>query len=99
MPMLCEPEINSWYRDNAGKIFQVVALDDADSAVEVQHFGGEIEAFPLGSWYGAELESIDAPEDWSGALDDVSRDDLGDTGMATHPEVWSGPWEEIDRAD
>lgn len=97
MNMPHEPEINAWYRDPFGKTFQVVAIDENDKTVELQHFGGELEGLPLSAWYGIELEAIDPPEDWTGPFDDLLRDDLGDTGFATHPEDWNGPWEEIER--
>jgi len=44
-----DPEINGWYRDSAGKTFQVIAVDD--ETVELQHFGGELEEVTLSVWY------------------------------------------------
>ena len=90
-----DPEIDGWYRDNAGKKFQVIAVDE--ESVELQHFGGELEEVTLSVWYALPLEAVDPPGDWTGTFDNVARDDLGDTGQAIHPEEWSGPWEELDR--
>jgi hypothetical protein len=97
MHMQNEPQIDAWYRDAAGRVFQVVAVDPKDNSVELQHFSGEVEEINLGSWYGMELESIDPPEDWTGPFDDLERDDRGETGYGARPEDWNGPWDELDR--
>lgn len=92
-----EPQVNAWYRDPLGKMFQVVALDDYEKTVELQHVDGALEEMPLSVWYATSLEAIEPSEDWTGPIDDMTRDDLGDNGLATHPVDWNGPWDEIDR--
>jgi hypothetical protein len=69
------PEIGSWFRDDNGKTFEVVAVDDKDHTIEIQHFDGTVEEVDLEGWREMAAEPIDAPEDWSGSMD-VDDDDL-----------------------
>lgn len=68
------PEIGSWFRGN-GKIFEVVAVDDKDHTVEIQHFDGTLEEMDADAWRDMITQPIDAPEDWSGSMD-VDATDL-----------------------
>ena len=63
------PEIGSWFRVSEGKTFEVVAVDEKDLTVEIQHFDGTVEELDVDSWRQMSAESIEAPEDWSGSLD------------------------------
>ena len=81
-----DPEIGNWYRGLNGLIFRVVAIDDDDATVEIQHFEGEVDELDLEAWDELALEPVPAPEDWSGAFDDLERDDLGYTDMNHRPE-------------
>ena len=81
-----DPIVGNWYRHlDKGQMFKVVALDQTTALVELQHFDGDIEEVDLATWRGTDLEIAAAPEDWSGAVDVVERDDLGysETGMTT----------------
>ncbi len=37
------PEIGSWYRRLNGNLFMVVAVDEEDATIELQHFDGTID--------------------------------------------------------
>lgn len=63
------PEIGSWFRVGEGKTFEVVAVDEKDLTVEIQHFDGTVEELDVDSWRQMSAEPIEAPEDWSGSLD------------------------------
>lgn len=81
-----DPIVGNWYQDLETQTrFKVVAVDDDAGAVEVQHFEGEVEELDLDAWYELVLEPIAPPEDWSGAFDDLDRDDLGDGDVPTAP--------------
>lgn len=67
------PEIGSWFRGN-GKVFEVVAVDDKDHTVEIQHFDGTVEEMDVDAWREMIVQPIDAPEDWSGSMDVGSED-------------------------
>ena len=70
------PGIGTWYRAPGGALFEVVAVDEDDSTIEVQHFDGTVEEFEMDAWLDAALEVAEAPEDWSGSLD-IVREDYG----------------------
>lgn len=72
-----EPMVGSWYQDLInGRVFQVVALDEDEAQVELQHADGDLEELSLDEWHSMDVESTEAPDDWIGPLDDVERDNL-----------------------
>ena len=93
------PREHDWYRDESGRVMQVILFDEDDESVEVQLFEGEITAFDLQSWYELELEPIEPPEDWSGPFDDLVNDDMGNTDKVMRPTDWNGPADEMDQED
>ncbi len=44
------PEIGSWYRQLNGNHFMVVAVDEKDATIELQHFDGTIEDVDVDGW-------------------------------------------------
>ncbi len=91
-----DPRIGNWYRDGeSGRVFEVVAIDEDDGTIEVQHFESEVEEFDIDNWYEFTLETIAAPEDWSGPFDDLVTDDFGDTEEPRVPEQWGSPLDDI----
>lgn len=93
------PREHDWYRDETGRVMQVILFDEDEATVEVQLFEGEITEFDLDNWYELELEAIDPPEDWSGPFDDLVADDMGNTEKPRHPTDWNGPADEMERED
>jgi hypothetical protein len=86
------PTVTQWYRHlDKGQDFQVTAIDDGEQTVELQHFDGDIEEVDLEDWYRLEVEPIEAPEDWTGPMDDVERDDLGYTEVDMTVDDWNRP--------
>jgi len=67
------PSVGDWYRLNGGEPFEVVAVDDDDSTIEVQYADGSVEELDLEDWNAWCDERLlalsDAPEDWSDAAD------------------------------
>ena len=79
------PVLGNWYKHlDKGYEFQVVAYDETDGIVEIQHYDGDVEALELDDWYRMEVEHIEPPQDWSGSMDDFEKDDTGysETGMS-----------------
>jgi hypothetical protein len=72
------PEIGRWYRKPNGNLFEVVAVDDKDGSIEMQHFDGTIEGTEPEGWLSMNAEPAAAPEDWSGSVD-VNEEDLPDS--------------------
>ena len=91
------PVIGNWYKHENGEIFEVVALDTADSTVEIQYFDGTIEELDLDEWEQMEIQAAEPPEDWSGSVDvdDEELDELQDKPA----ENFDDPLEYLDRQD
>lgn len=71
------PVVGRWFRRANGNMFEVVAVDEEDGTIEIQHFDATIEEVDLESW--AELLTVEvrAPEDWSGSVDMDPDDFVG----------------------
>lgn len=90
-----EPIVNQWYRHlDKGYQFQVVAVDEEERTVEIQHFDGDLEELDFDAWAEMELELIEPPEDWTGGMDDIETDDLGYSETEMRESDWSTPLEE-----
>ena len=89
-------ELWQWYAQlDKGQRFRVVAIDEADELIEIQHFDGNVEEIDFDTWIQLEIEPIEAPEDWTGPIDDVERDDLGYTETEMDEEDWNAPLREV----
>jgi len=91
------PEVGHWYahRDK-GQIFQVVAYDEDEGSVEIQDFDGDVDEVDLDTWFAMPLDPAEAPEDWTGPVDDVQPDDLGyASGTEMDARDWRGPLDEF----
>ena len=94
-----EPVLGNWYQHlDKGQLFTVVSIDSDSDTVELQHFDGDIEEIELAAWYDMDLELADAPEDWTGPVDDVERDDIGYTETDMSPDDWREPLQSTRRA-
>jgi Family of unknown function (DUF6763) len=72
------PIVGNWYKHlDKGQLFRVVDVDEDNDMIEVQHFDGDLEQFESDEWFEMDLARAAEPEDWTGPVDDVERDDLG----------------------
>lgn len=71
------PVIGKWFRRRNGNTFEVVAVDEDDGTIEIQHFDATIEEVDLDSWSDLLTVEISAPEDWSGSVDMDPDDYVG----------------------
>jgi hypothetical protein len=86
------PLIGGWYRYlDKGQAFQVVAVDRQAGSVDLEYFDGTLEEVRLMEWHGLNIEACEPPQDWTGAFDDIERDDLGLTETDMTPEDWHEP--------
>jgi len=91
-----DPIIGNWYLHlDKGESFQVVDVDEEAGNVEIQYFDGGLDKVDLDEWYELEIEPMEAPEDWTGPVDDIERDDLEYTETAMGPKEWSEPTREV----
>ncbi|MEX2497062.1 MAG: DUF6763 family protein [Woeseia sp.] len=92
------PPIGSWYRHADGSLFEVVAVDEGDATIELQHYDGTIDEIDRDNWGGLLIESVGAPEDWSGAVD-MDPEDSDGSRQSGMPAGWHDPLEFVDRAE
>ncbi len=93
--MTFEPRIGDWYQAINGDKFEIVALDEDEATLEIQHYDGAVEEIDFDSWEEMELTSIEPPEDWSGSYD-LERDDYGVDLELTGPTDHMNPFDELD---
>lgn len=93
--MSFEPRIGDWYQSINGDKFEIVALDEDEATLEIQHYDGAVEEIDFDTWEEMELISIEPPEDWSGSYD-LERDDYGVDLELTGPTEHMNPFDEID---
>jgi len=95
-----DPILGCWYRHlDKGQEFCVVALDEQNGSVEIQNFDGDLQEIDMEEWRQMELETIEEPENWSGALDIAELDDFGTEITDTLPNDWNAPAREVHLQD
>lgn len=58
------PRIGDWYQAVNGDRFEIVALDEDEATLEIQHYDGAVEELDFDSWEELEVSNIEQPEDW-----------------------------------
>lgn len=91
--------IGAWYQEPSGQSFEVVALDIDTATIEIQYFDGEVEELEFETWGEMQLMAIEAPEDWTGAFEELEIDDLGYSDAVIYPENRAGPLEALETSD
>lgn len=95
MPTEFDPIIGNWYQHrDKGQCFQVVAVDERNDTLELQHFDGDLEEVERVFWYTLDIEVCDEPENWSGPIDVGEVDDYGTEITDTSQEQWDEPLQE-----
>ncbi|MHB1871386.1 MAG: DUF6763 family protein [Steroidobacteraceae bacterium] len=78
-----QPGIGDWYRLSGGELFEVVAINEDDATIDIQHFDGTVEEMDREDWEAqwddGLIEAAEPPEDWSGSVD-VDGDDEASAG-------------------
>ena len=86
---MSKPEIGQWYQHlDKGELFLVTGVDEESGTIEIQYFGGDLDEIDFESWDQLELAPAEAPEDWTGPMDDVETDDLGYSDAESQPPNW-----------
>jgi hypothetical protein len=100
MPNELDPIVGQWYlHHDKGEAFRVVAVDTASHVIEIQSFDGDVEELDAGAWREMDIETAEAPEDWTGPLDDIEPDDLGLTETDMSPQDWQQSLEPTQAAE
>jgi hypothetical protein len=92
------PAIGDWYQAPGGVKFEVVAVDDEDGSIDIQHFDGTVEELEFDAWEESEYLPADPPEDYSGSLD-IERDDYGVDLDRAAVQDWADPLDFLDQAE
>ncbi len=91
-----DPIVGNWYyHHDKGQRFEVVAVDNTTSTVEIQDFDGNIDAIDLEAWYDMEIDLCEPPENWSGPMDIGEIDDYGTEVTDTDEDDWLEPYNEF----
>ncbi len=84
--------VGQWYtRWDKGEIFQVTAYDEESRTAEIQTFDGDLDEIDAETWAALPLGFAEPPEDWTGPVDDVERDDLGYSETDMTAADWAEP--------
>lgn len=87
-----DPIAGQWYRHiDKGQLFRVVSIDEDDDLIEIQYFDGDLEELDSEAWFSMDLDLSEAPEDWTGPVDDVETDDLGHAETEMSEPDWRAP--------
>lgn len=90
MPTEADPIIGTWYEHtDKGQKFEVVSLDEDNGIIGIQYFDGDLDEIELDTWYEMDIVTSEAPEDWTGPVDEVPKDDAAAPGTAMADEEWS----------
>ena len=73
------PVVGEWYRGLDGALFEIVAIDAAEGAIELQHYDGTVEEIDADVWLEQEFEAALPPKDWIGSVDVEPEDYEGPT--------------------
>lgn len=92
------PIIGNWYRRSNGSLFEVVAVNEQDATVDLQYFDGTIDEIDMERWAQLLIESVGAPEDWSGSVDMDPEDYTGESNGEL-PIGWHDPLEFLDQIE
>lgn len=92
------PAIGDWFQAPGGLVFEVIAVDDDDGTIDIQHFDGTVEELDFDAWEESEFQPADPPEDWSGSLD-IEREDYGVDLEHSARRDWSDPLDYLDNSE
>ena len=86
-----QPGIGDWYCLSGGELFEVVAINEDDATIDIQHFDGTVEEMDREDWEAqwddGLIEPAEPPEDWSGSVDVDGDDEMPAGGEASGEET------------
>lgn len=85
-----EPIAGNWYICcDKGPTFRVLDCDTRQRRIDIQYFDGTIEEIEFEDWAMMDLELGAEPEDWTGPVDDIAKDDLGYSETSMRGMDWN----------
>jgi hypothetical protein len=67
--VLLTPTIGQWYLNKSGTAFEVVAIDEASDAIDIQFVDGTVDELDFERWARSTTEEIGTPDDCISSLD------------------------------
>lgn len=92
------PAVGDWYQTLDGALFEIIAVDDEDGTIDLQHFDGTVEEVDFDAWEEGDFIPADPPEDYSGSLD-IEREDYGVDLERGAAQGWADPLDYLDQAE
>jgi hypothetical protein len=92
------PAVGDWYQAADGSLFEIIAVDDEDGTIDIQHFDGTVEEVDFDAWEESDYFLSGPPEDYSGSLD-IDREDYGMDLERGATQGWSDPLDYLDQAE
>jgi len=87
-----DPIVGNWYQHvDKGLDFEVVAVDEETTTVEIQYVDGTLDEITLDDWYEIDLEPAEPPEDWTGPLDAVDEEEDEEPEVGGPEDDWDEP--------
>jgi hypothetical protein len=88
-PPHIDPTVGDWYQSH-GQLFEVIAIDEDDAIIEIQHADGDLEEMGMDDWAtrcrAASLQQADPPED-PHVVDDRHDEEPVQTGTSAMDEL------------
>jgi len=85
------PIVGKWYQDaEEDVLFEVVAVDEESTTIEVQYESGEVGEFDFETWQQMVVLRAKPPEDWRSSYE-LSDDDSSDPDDIYIPNSWDDP--------
>lgn len=95
-----QPSIDIWYKTPNGDIFEVVAIDQHEDAIEIQYLDGSVEELDADAWQSVEPEVINPPHEAmaadyeeEGEFEEDYRDIVD---LDSNDREWSGLFDEYE---
>lgn len=84
--VLLTPKIGQWYLNRSGTAFEVVALDNDGSAIEIQFVDGTVDELDDEGWVRTTMEEIEPPNDCMASLIEAGESDIIQTEFVPRNE-------------
>ncbi len=84
-----DPILGNWYQHlDKGQLFRVVAIDEDNEVIEIQHFDGDLDEVEMSLWREMDIDLAEEPENFSGPYDVGELDDYGTEITDTARSDW-----------
>lgn len=91
--------VGQWYlRPDTHETFHLIDWDEQSGTARVQMCDGSLDEIDEDSWRALSPEPVEAPEDWTGPLDNLEIGDLDELVMESDEHYFRDdrePWETL----